>query len=79
MSKDDKSFKTFRVNCCECEKPFHIRFPLYDPSAQGTADVVVTCLYCNKNVVVTIPRTCVEEVCLTRGLDSVPAPGPEGE
>ena len=63
--------KTFKVTCAHCEKPFHVRFPLSEPGAEGKAEVVVNCLYCGKPVKIEIPREYVEEKHLTRGLKSV--------
>jgi hypothetical protein len=50
--------KTFQVNCPnpDCNRPFHLRLPLADPKAQGSGDIRVDCMYCNKNVMVTISR-----------------------
>lgn len=52
----DKQEKTFKVNCPECNKPFHVRFSLEDPDAEGTGEVRITCMYCNKSVMIEIPR-----------------------
>lgn len=68
--------KTFKVQCAHADgrKLFHVRFPLARPDARGTSEVVVTCLYCDKQVVITIPRVYVEADALVRGLTSRPAP-----
>jgi hypothetical protein len=68
--------KTFKVNCShnDCRKPFHVRFPLANPDAAGSSEVVVTCLHCDKQVVITIPRVYIEAEALVRGLTSRPAP-----
>ena len=63
--------KTFKVTCAHCQKPFHVRFPLAQPDAQGSGEVTVTCLYCAKNVKVTIPRKYIEADALVRGLKSM--------
>jgi hypothetical protein len=62
--------KTFKVLCAACQRPFHVRFPLASPEAEGTGEVVVTCLYCNEHVVVTIPRVYIAEEALVKGLQS---------
>jgi len=64
--------KTFKVTCShsDCQKPFHVRFPLTQPDATGTGEVVITCQYCSKQVVITIPRVYIEEDALVRGLTS---------
>ena len=64
--------KTFKVHCAHCKQPFHVRFPLARPNADGDGDVVVTCLYCNQNVVITIPRENIAEEVLIRGIQSRP-------
>ena len=48
--------KTFKVNCPNCDNPFHIRLPLTDPEAEGSGDIRVECMYCTENVMITIPR-----------------------
>ncbi|MBI3796573.1 MAG: hypothetical protein HY268_06340 [Deltaproteobacteria bacterium] len=64
--------KTFKVECVHCRKPFHVRFPLTRPEAEGKGEVVVTCLYCNHKVVITIPTMYIEPEALVRGLKSAP-------
>ena len=68
--------KAFKVQCAheDCWKPFHVRFPLANPDAAGSSEVVVTCLHCDKQVVITIPRVYIEAEALVRGLTSCPAP-----
>ncbi|MGD9211109.1 MAG: hypothetical protein PVI90_10035 [Desulfobacteraceae bacterium] len=53
--------KTFKVNCPECKKPFHVRFSLANPEALGTGDLRINCMYCSKRVMITIPRKYMEE------------------
>ena len=67
-----EALKTFNVVCphAECQKPFHVRFPLARPDASGTGEVAVTCQYCTKQVVITLPRVYTEEDALIRGLAS---------
>ena len=67
-----EALETFKVVCphAECQKPFHVRFPLARPDAPDTGEVVVTCQYCTKQVVITIPRVYIEEDALIRGLTS---------
>lgn len=64
--------KTFKVVCphVKCKKPFHVRFPLAQPDAPGDGEVAVTCMYCTKQVMVTLPRMYIEAEALTRGLSS---------
>jgi RNase P subunit RPR2 len=62
--------KTFKVLCAACQRPFHVRFPLVRSETAGTGDVVVTCLYCSENVVITISRVYIAEEALVRGLQS---------
>jgi hypothetical protein len=62
--------KTFKVLCAACQRPFHVRFPLARPEAGGTGDVGVTCLYCNENVMITIPLDYIAEEALIKGLQS---------
>jgi RNase P subunit RPR2 len=62
--------KTFKVLCVNCQKPFHVRFPLASREAEGTGDVVVTCLYCHENVMITIPREYIAEEALIKGIPS---------
>jgi hypothetical protein len=64
--------KTFKVECAYCPRSFHVRFALARPDAKGSADAVVTCLYCQHNVIITIPQRYVETDALVRGLKSVP-------
>lgn len=67
-----EAFKTFKVVCshAKCKKPFHVRFPLARPEEPGTGEVVVTCQYCTRQVVITVPRVYIEEDALIRGLTS---------
>ena len=73
MAEQEK--KTFKVHCAhpDCQKPFHVRFPLARPDAEGQGKVVVTCMYCNKNVMITLPQVYIAEDTLIRGIKSVPA------
>ena len=57
---DDRPLKTFEVTCAHCRQPFSLRKPLADPDAEGTAEVVVECLYCQKSVKVPLPRKYAE-------------------
>jgi hypothetical protein len=68
--------KTFKVQCAheECRKLFPVRFPLASPDAAGSSEVVVTCLHCDKQVVITLPRVYIEADALVRGLTSRPVP-----
>lgn len=61
--------RPFKVLCphAECQKPFHVRFALGRPVA-GTGEVVVTCQYCSKQVVIEIPRSYIAEDALIRGI-----------
>lgn len=61
--------KTFKVVCHKCGKPFHIRFPLTDPKAEGSGDVVIECPYCCESMIVAIPRKFIKEAHLIRGLE----------
>jgi hypothetical protein len=73
MAGQEKIEKTFKVTCVHCQKPFHVRFPLTRPDAQGSGEVAATCLYCAKNVKVTIPRRYIEADALMRRLKSTTA------
>jgi hypothetical protein len=70
LAMTEPSYKTFKVQCAHCHKPFHVRFPLARPEAAGTGEVVVTCQYCDQKVVITIPRDYIETEALVRGLTS---------
>ncbi len=63
--------KTFKVECPHCQRPFHVRYALADPNVEGSGEVVVTCQYCDKNVVIEIPREYIAEEMLLRGVKSV--------
>ena len=63
--------KTFKVECPHCQRPFHIRYALADPDVEGSGEVVVTCQYCNENVMIEIPREYISEGMLLRGVKSV--------
>ncbi len=65
-----EEMKTYKIICENCDKPFHVRFPLVQADAEGTGDVVVNCQYCGENVKITIPRIYIEEKCMLRGLKS---------
>jgi hypothetical protein len=69
MTEPAKTFKVQRAHD-DCRKRFHVRFPLANPDATGTSEVVVTCLHCDKQVVITIPRVYIEAEALVRGLTS---------
>ncbi|MCP4119421.1 MAG: hypothetical protein GY737_29285 [Desulfobacteraceae bacterium] len=71
------SEKTFKVICRKCEKTFHVRFPLTDPQAKGTGDVVIECTYCTASQVVTLPQKHIQEEHLIRGLKGREAEGGE--
>ena len=62
--------RTFRVLCAKCNKSFHVCLPLTDPQAQGDADVIVECEYCESKVVVSVPRKYVEQEHLIRAVQS---------
>ena len=67
-----ETLHTFKVVCPHrpCQRPFHVRFVLARADAEGSGDVVVTCQYCSKQVVVTVPRVYIAEDALVRGLSS---------
>ena len=65
--------KTFKVHCAHCSRPFHVRFPLARPDAEGKGRVVVVCQYCSENVTISIPRTYIEEDHLVRRIPSDPS------
>ena len=67
--------KTFKVHCACCHQPFHVRFPLARPDAEGEGKVVVACLYCSQNVTVTLPRIYLADDHLFRGIESIPTEG----
>ncbi len=63
--------KTFKVLCCHCGKTFQVRFPLAgsDPDKPDDAgQVSVDCLYCQKPVMIKIPRKYIAEETLLRGV-----------
>ena len=62
--------KTFKVRCAHCQRTFHVRFSLARPDVAASGDVMVRCLYCTKDVMVTIPQQYIEEDVLVRGLKS---------
>ena len=68
MAEQEK--KTFEVTCAHGQKPFHVRFLLARPDAEGTSEVVVTCMYCDKDVMITLPKQYIETESLVRGLKS---------
>ena len=63
---EDRPMKTFAVTCAACQQPFSLRQPLADPDAEGTAEVVVECLYCQERVKVVLPRRYAETETLMR-------------
>ena len=67
--------KTFKVVCDHCDRPFHVRFPLADPEKEGSGEVGVLCMYCEKDVIVKLPRKYIEKEHLVRGIKSVPIDG----
>lgn len=67
--------KTFKVQCAECERWFHVRYALADPDKRGSGQVHVSCLHCEKNVMVTLPRRYIATEHLVRGIGSASAPG----
>ncbi len=48
--------KTYRIICAECKQPFFARFEPVDDAAEGMGEETVTCMYCQKQVIITIPR-----------------------
>ncbi len=48
--------KVFKINCTKCKKPFHVRYQIAEPNAEGKADVWVECPYCNEKQMINIPR-----------------------
>lgn len=67
------SMKTYKITCCHCKQPFHVRFPEVDPDAEGTGDVVIDCQYCGGKVVARLPRKYIRTEHMVRGLESRPA------
>ncbi len=63
---EDRAMKTFEVTCAACKRPFSLRKPLADPDAEGTAEVVVECLYCQASVKVALPRKYAETETVMR-------------
>ncbi len=63
--------KTFKVHCANCKKPFHVRFPIADPEAEGDGEVKVECMYCSENVMIEIPRQYIEKGTPTYIIDKI--------
>jgi hypothetical protein len=59
MEKELACDPLVEVLCAGCQRPFHVRFPLARPEAEGTGEVLVT-----------IPRVYIAEEALFRGLRS---------
>lgn len=70
MDTQEGPQKTFKVHCDSCTQPFFVRFSLANPTAEGTAEVVVTCQYCQQDVLITIPEQYNEQDMFIRGLKS---------
>ncbi len=51
----ERPMKLFEVTCAACNQALSIREPLADPDVEDSADLVVECLYCQKNVKVALP------------------------
>lgn len=59
--------KTLKITCPWCDKAFHISVePKSD--ATGQEEKALTCLYCQQEVIITLPRRFAEKVTLLRGL-----------
>lgn len=58
--------KTFRVPCAECGQKFFYRREPADPNAEGMAEKVVTCQFCQKQIIVEIPAKYVNQETLIR-------------
>ena len=61
--------KIFKFKCAHCDKPFTVLYALTgsDPDKQDdTGEVVVTCMYCGGDVMITIPREYISEVPMLR-------------
>ncbi|MEW6668706.1 MAG: hypothetical protein AB1512_26135 [Thermodesulfobacteriota bacterium] len=65
--------KTYRVICAECKEPFYARFEPVDDAAEGTGEETVTCMYCQKQVVIPIPRKYQKTDVLIRSRSLSPA------
>ena len=66
----EEQFKTWNVVCPHCEQTFTVRFPLAgsgSPKSDDQGEVKVDCLYCEKPVIITIPRQYISEQSLLRG------------
>ncbi|MEM7246493.1 MAG: hypothetical protein AAF533_14170 [Acidobacteriota bacterium] len=68
MSDDQRV--TFEVTCAACGTPFSMRRELADPDAEGSAEVVVECQYCNERIKVEIPRKYAQTETLLKGVKS---------
>lgn len=62
--------KTFKMHCDSCTKPFFVRVSLASPTAEGAAEVVFTCQYCQQDVLITIPEQYNEQDMFIRGMKS---------
>lgn len=63
---ESQEHKTFKTDCPHCKQPFTVRFPLADPKAEGTSDVAVECMYCERTVMIKIPTKYVGGVTMIR-------------
>lgn len=48
--------KTYRIRCAECKELFFARFEPVDDAAEDKGEETVMCMYCQKQVIITIPR-----------------------
>ena len=62
--------KLLKIQCAHCDKPFHVRVTLAQPEAAGSGEVALACLYCEKQVMVRIPREYIAPAESLRGLPS---------
>jgi DNA-directed RNA polymerase subunit RPC12/RpoP len=64
--KQNSEFETFRVEACDhCGKPFHIRAEV-KTKAEGDEEIKVNCPYCDRPLMVKIPRRVLDKTTTFR-------------
>ncbi|MDZ7361405.1 MAG: hypothetical protein ONB46_11880 [candidate division KSB1 bacterium] len=71
MTQKDPKDNIFKVKCDHCSKPFHYTAKSESKKSKsddaGEEEIVLECPYCQKKLMVKVPRWAVDEDTMYRG------------
>ncbi|MDZ7268771.1 MAG: hypothetical protein ONB48_13620 [candidate division KSB1 bacterium] len=71
MEQTSRKNNIFIVKCAHCHKPFHYKAKSESQKSKsddaGEEEIVLACPYCQKKLMVTVPRRFLEKETLYRG------------